>query len=91
MTEIERMFNDAMAILNINNGNLLSHNDNLCRHRIIILLEVVNDAAPCRDVGYGSTARVRAAQNAFHHPQMPRTRKVYANELFLGLFFCQSA
>ena len=46
MTEIERMFNDAMALPNINNGNPLNHNDDLCRHRIVILLEVVNDAAP---------------------------------------------
>ena len=42
MTEIERIFNDAMALLNINNGNPLYHNDDLCRHRIVILLEVVN-------------------------------------------------
>ena len=48
MTEIERMFNDAMALLNINNGNLLRHNDDLCRHRIVILLEIVNDTAPWR-------------------------------------------
>ena len=40
------MFNDAMELLNINNGNLLRHNDNLCRHRMVILLEVINDAAP---------------------------------------------
>ena len=46
MTEIERILNDAMALPNINNGNPLCHNDDLCRHRIVILLEVVNDAAP---------------------------------------------
>ena len=46
MTEIERILNDAMALPNINNGNPLCHNDYLCRHQIIILLEVVNDAAP---------------------------------------------
>ena len=46
MTEIERILNDAMALRNINNGNLLCHNDDLCRHQIIILLEVVNDAVP---------------------------------------------
>ena len=46
MTEIEQILNDAMALPNINNGNLLHYNDNLCRHPIVILLEVVNDAAP---------------------------------------------
>ena len=46
MTEIERILNDPMALLNINNGNLLRHNDNLCHHQIVILLEVVNDAGP---------------------------------------------
>ena len=38
--------NDGMALPNINNGNPLRHNDDLCRHPIVILLEVVNDAAP---------------------------------------------
>ena len=46
MTEIERKLNDAMALTNINNGNPLCHNDNLCHHQIVILLEVVNDATP---------------------------------------------
>ena len=46
MTEIERILNDAIALTNINNGNLLRHNDDLCRHQIVFLLEVVNDAAP---------------------------------------------
>ena len=46
MTEIERILNDAMALPSINNGNPLRHNDNLCRHQIVILLEVVIDAAP---------------------------------------------
>ena len=46
MTEIERILNDAMALPNINNGNPLRHNDDLCRHQIVILLKVVNDAAP---------------------------------------------
>ena len=46
MTEIERILNDAMALPNINNGNPLCHNDDFCRHPIVILLEVVNDAAP---------------------------------------------
>ena len=39
------LLNDGMALPNINNGKPLSHNDDLCRHRIIILLEVINDAA----------------------------------------------
>ena len=38
------MFNDAMALPNINYGNPLRHNDDLCRNRIVILLEVVNNA-----------------------------------------------
>ena len=46
MTEIERILNDAKALLNINNDNPLRHNEDLCRHQIVILLEVVNDAAP---------------------------------------------
>ena len=35
-----------MALPNINNGNPLCDNNDLCRHRIVILLEVVNDATP---------------------------------------------
>ena len=35
-----------MALPNINNGNPLRHSDDLCRRQIVILLEVVNDAAP---------------------------------------------
>ena len=50
MTEIERKLNDAMALTNINNGNPLCHNDNLCHHQIVILLEVVNDATPWYDL-----------------------------------------
>ena len=46
MTEIEQKLNDAMALPNINNGNSLCHNDDLCRDQIVILLEVVNDNAP---------------------------------------------
>ena len=52
MTEIERILNDAMALPNINNSNLLRHNDDLCRHPIVILLELINDTAPwflCRN------------------------------------------
>ena len=37
---------DAIALPNINNVNPLRHNDDLCRHPMVILLEVVNDAAP---------------------------------------------
>ena len=48
MTEIERILNDEMALPNINNGNPLHHNNDLCPHQIVILLEVVNDAAPCQ-------------------------------------------
>ena len=40
------LLNDAMALPNINNGNPLRHSDDLCRRQIVILLEVVNDAAP---------------------------------------------
>ena len=46
MTEIEQILHDAMALPNINNGNQLRHNDDLCRHQIVIFLKVVNDAAP---------------------------------------------
>ena len=46
MTEIERILNDAMALPYINNGNPLRHNDDLCCPQIVILLQVVNDAAP---------------------------------------------
>ena len=35
-----------MALPNINNGDPLYHNDDFCRHTIVISLEVVNDAAP---------------------------------------------
>ena len=45
MTEIEQILNDAMALPNIINGIPVRHNDDLCCHQIIILLEVVNDAA----------------------------------------------
>ena len=47
MMEIERILNYAMALPNIDNGNWLRRNDDLCRHQIVILLEVVNDTAPC--------------------------------------------
>ena len=40
------VLNDTMVLRNINNGNPLHHNDDLFRHQIIILLEVVNDSAP---------------------------------------------
>ena len=50
MTEIERILKNAMALGNINNGNPLCHNDDLCRHQIVILLEDVKDAAPYHDI-----------------------------------------
>ena len=40
MMEIEQILNDTMTLPNINNGNPLRHNDDLCYHPIIILLEV---------------------------------------------------
>ena len=46
MMEIEQILNDAKPLPNIKNGNPLRHNDDLCRHPIFILLEVVNHAAP---------------------------------------------
>ena len=55
MMEIERILNDAMALPNINNGNLLHHNDDLCCHQIIILLEVVNDSAPCSVTSFANS------------------------------------
>ena len=42
---------NSKALRNINDGNLFSQNDNECRHQIIILVKVYNDAAPCREEG----------------------------------------
>ena len=36
MMEIERILNDAMALLNINDADPLRHNDDECRHQIVI-------------------------------------------------------
>ena len=47
MTEIEQMFNDDMALRNIYDADPLRHNDDEYRHQIVILVEVVNDSAPC--------------------------------------------
>ena len=38
MTEIERMFNDDMALRNIYDADPLRHNDDEYRHQIIILV-----------------------------------------------------
>ena len=38
MTEIERMFNDDMALWNIFDANPLSHNDDEYRHQMVILV-----------------------------------------------------
>ena len=46
MTEIEPLINIGKALPNITDGNLLRQNDDKCRHEIIILVQVVNDAAP---------------------------------------------
>ena len=36
MTEIELILNDAMALLNIYDADPLRHNDDECRHHIVI-------------------------------------------------------
>ena len=38
MTEIKRMSNDGMALRNIYDADPLRHNDDKCRHQIIILV-----------------------------------------------------
>ena len=47
MMEIVRMLNDDMALRNIYDADPLRHNDDEYRHPIVILVKVVNDAAPC--------------------------------------------
>ena len=44
--EIERILNDSMALQNISDADQLRHNDDECRHQIVILFKVINDAAP---------------------------------------------
>ena len=46
MVEIERILNDSMALRNISDTDQLRHNDDECRHQIVILFKVINDAAP---------------------------------------------
>ena len=50
MTVIELFFNDGRPFWNINDVNTLRQNDDECRHQTIIIVKVVNDAAPwsCR-------------------------------------------
>ena len=48
MTKFEPFFNNAGALLNINDGNPLRQNENKCCHKIVILVTVVYDAAPCK-------------------------------------------
>ena len=43
---IEPLINNAKALRNITDDNPLGHNDAECRHQIVILVEVINDAAP---------------------------------------------
>ena len=37
---------NGKALRNITDGNPFCQNDNECRHRIVILVKVVNDAGP---------------------------------------------
>ena len=46
MTVIEPFFNNGRALRNINDVNPLRQNDDECRHQVIILVKVVNDATP---------------------------------------------
>ena len=46
MTEIEQLLNNGRTLWNITDGNPLCQNDDKCHHQIIILVKVVNDAAP---------------------------------------------
>ena len=46
MSEIEQILNDGLALSNFTDSNPLRHDDKY-RHQIIILIQVVNDAAPC--------------------------------------------
>ena len=50
MTVIELFFNDGRPFWNINDVNPLHQNDDKCHHQIVIIAQVVNDAAPwsCR-------------------------------------------
>ena len=47
MTVIEPLIKNGKALRNINYVNQLLHNDDECRHQIVILVHVVNDDAPC--------------------------------------------
>ena len=47
MTEIEPLINNGKALRNITDCNPLHQNDVKCRNQIVILVKVVNDAAPC--------------------------------------------
>ena len=44
---IEPLINKGLALRNITDNNPLCNNDAKCRHQIVILLKVVNDATPC--------------------------------------------
>ena len=41
------MFNDDMALRNIYDADPLRHNDDEYHDQIVILVYVINDAAPC--------------------------------------------
>ena len=47
MTAIEPLHHNGKALPNMDDINLLSHNDPLWRYQIIIFVKVVNDATPC--------------------------------------------
>ena len=52
MTDIERILNDGFALQNITDGNPFHHNADWYHHQIVIFIQVVNDAAPCKGPGF---------------------------------------
>ena len=42
----DAVLKNSRLLWNITDGNLLRQNDDKCHHQIVILVEVVNDAAP---------------------------------------------
>ena len=47
LTVIEPFFDNDRVLRNITDVNPLCHNDNECCLKIVMLVKVVNDAAPC--------------------------------------------
>ena len=47
MMVIEPFFNNDRALYNLNDDNPLRQNDDECHNQMVILVKVINDAAPC--------------------------------------------